>query len=69
MVEIFKTNVASSCEAEKIIGLLIAKLLFTKINFDLADCDNILRIEHPEINPSNIISIVEELGYHCSLLE
>jgi hypothetical protein len=43
--EIFKTSVQETEEATKIIKLLLAYFPHYKINFDLSDCDNILRIE------------------------
>ena len=69
MVEIFKTNVRKKADAIYIINFL--KNLFPdyKINFDLEDCDKILRVEALELNPKNIIQYVNNLGYICIPLE
>ena len=45
MVEVFKTNVDSEYTAMKIANALHRKFQFHKVNFDLEDCDNILRVE------------------------
>ena len=44
MIEVFKTNVHEICEAQKIIVLLLENFTQHKINFDLHDCDKILRV-------------------------
>ncbi len=48
VVEVFKTNVTDMEVANKIISDLSITLPQSKINFDLTDCDNILRIETAE---------------------
>ena len=45
MLEIFKTNVRKVSEAKKLVILLLDHFPEAKINFDLKDCDNILRVE------------------------
>ncbi|MEP7317706.1 MAG: hypothetical protein ABI921_03170 [Panacibacter sp.] len=40
-----------------------------KMNFDLDDCDRILRVEGINIAPEKIIKILNSSGYHCQLLE
>ena len=45
IVEIFKTNVNNQQLANRIIADLIHLYPNYRINFDLEDCDNILRIE------------------------
>lgn len=37
-------------------------------NFDLEDCDNILRVESIHINPKAIISTFQRLGFICEEL-
>lgn len=69
MVEVFKTNVTSSAEARLLLERLTNYYPLSKINFDLEDCDNILRIEDRNINPSHIIHVVTEMGYACDVLE
>ena len=44
MVEVFKTNVRSIRKAKLIIQKLAEEFPAHKINFDLSDCDRILRV-------------------------
>jgi hypothetical protein len=55
VVEVFKTNVTAKKDAKKIISVLQILLPLAKINFDLEDCDNILRIEDENISTTEII--------------
>jgi len=51
MVEVFKTNVKKRGE-EKMLLLILAEYFPNhKINFDLDDCDKILRVEGNSLNP------------------
>jgi len=69
MVEVFKTNVYAESNSEKIIKLLYKHFPECKINFDLDDCDNILRIEGLAFETEKIKWIVKENGYMCEVLE
>lgn len=69
MVEVFKTNVRSTREAKRIIQKLVEEFPAHKINFDLSDCDRILRIQGNDILERKIISIVTSLNYNCEVLE
>ena len=66
MVEIFKTNVKKS---EKLVSLLSMKYPDLKINFDLEDCDKILRIEGESFCPTRITKKMNKLGHKCLVLE
>jgi hypothetical protein len=68
MVEVFKTNVQREKEAELLLEKLQEQFPQYKINFDLADCDKILRVEGKQIQPQNIISIMEKSSYNCEVL-
>ena len=69
MVEVFKTNVRKIREAKLIIQKLAAEFPRHKINFDLADCDRVLRVQGESIPENEIISIVSALNYKCEILE
>lgn len=45
MISVFKTNVTNRKEIETLKPLLDTHLEIAKWNFDLEDCDNILRID------------------------
>ncbi len=40
-----------------------------KWNFDLEDCDNILRIMADDLSPHQIESVLQTAGYDCQELE
>lgn len=69
MVEVFKTNVPNTRQAKLIIQKLAEVFPEHKINFDLSDCDRILRIQGNDILEGRIISIVTSLNYRCEILE
>ena len=69
MVEVFKTNVHSIGDAKFIVQKLIEEFPTHRINFDLSDCDRILRVEGKHIGEEKIIGIVNALNYKCEILE
>jgi len=69
MVEVFKTNVRGTREAKRIIQKLVEEFPQHKINFDLSDCDRILRVQGNNILERKIISIVTSLNYDCEILQ
>ena len=68
MVEVFKTNVQQRELAEQLASILRGRFPFSKINFDLSDCDNILRIEDKEICVETVIEILNTRGLECEVL-
>ena len=69
MVEIFKTNVHDVLQAERIIAMLNTHFPAFMINFDLHDCDKILRVKGESIPVDEIVSLVSANGFQCSLLD
>lgn len=69
MVQIFKTNVTTTKEAKLLSVILSKENPEYKINFDLDDCDNILRVENLEIVNDDIITCLQKLGYTCEVLK
>ena len=69
MIEVFKTNVHEVNIAEKLIDLLMGHFPGSKINFDIDDCDKVLRVEGEDLVPANVISIVKEHGFNCAVLD
>ena len=45
MVEVFKTNVQKKTQSKKYLCVLSEAFPSFKINFDLLDCDKVLRVE------------------------
>lgn len=69
MVEVFKTNVRQTEEAEMLIGKFTEHFPTHEINFDLSDCDRILRVQGNDIAEEKIIDIVSSFNYECEVLE
>jgi len=69
MVEIYKTNVYQKRQARKLVGILSKQFPLFSINFDLEDCDKILRVEGKNIPQEKIASLVIENGYQCNVLD
>lgn len=68
MVEVFKTNVEEPAESSLVISRLLVHFPQSRINFDLSDCDRILRVEGETICTDTITNLVNSIGYHCELL-
>jgi hypothetical protein len=70
MVEVFRTNIDTDKNADFILKQLQAVFPDCKINFDLEDCDKILRIEtqNGHINLCGITQIVNNFGYSADVL-
>ena len=70
MIEVFKTNITSREDADKIISSIHLVFAGYKANFDLWDCDNILRIQSStdEIKIDGLITFLAELGCNAEVL-
>lgn len=69
MVEVFKTNVYEVEKSNIIFQKLHKHFPENKINFDLDDCDKILRVEGKNILSEKIILILKEEGHFCEILD
>lgn len=69
MVEVFKTNVQERTAAQEIVALLSLHFPESKINFDLHDCDRILRIEARHVPAGKVIDLVHQNGFLCDVLD
>ncbi|PWT95525.1 MAG: hypothetical protein C5B52_17690 [Bacteroidetes bacterium] len=69
MVEVFKTNVEEKVQASFIITLLKGHFPEARINFDLTDCDRILRLEGDDLITYKVVHLVNEQGFYCTVLE
>ncbi len=65
MVEIFKTDVQEVSKANRVIEKLLQQFPSYRINFDLQDCDRILRVE--SCNGSIVINGVVEVAIKHNL--
>jgi hypothetical protein len=69
MVEVFKTNVQEFTQAQKLVTLLRRHFPDSKINFDLDDCDKVLRVEGNNLRIEKVMTLVTEKGFLCSVLD
>ena len=69
MVEAFKTNVQKKTESKMLLSILSEAFPSFKINFDLSDCDKVLRVEGEDIQAVSIMILVKENGYNCEILD
>ena len=70
MVEVFKTNVKNWEQANLLITHIQETFTNYKVNFDLEDCDNILRIACTTgyIQASQVIILVKNFGFEAEVL-
>ena len=69
VVEVFKTDVKASSQARKLVKILLHHFPTSKINFDLDDCDRILRVEGINFKTEKIIVLMKERGFDCKVLD
>jgi hypothetical protein len=69
MVEVFKTDVLQEHQAHTLVIELLQHFPDSKINFDLDDCDRILRIEGLNFLADKVMLLLEENGFYCRLLD
>jgi hypothetical protein len=68
MVEVFKTDVHEQKQVA-LLNALSARFPMLKINFDLEDCDRILRVEGADISTDKIMGLLHIHGHMCEVLE
>ncbi len=70
MVEVFKTNVIHFEEAQKLLELIHCRFKTYSCNFDLEDCDCVLRVETKNsiIETKVIIKFLCDRGYEVEIL-
>lgn len=69
MVEVFKTNISDDEVAKHLIQELQILIPHALINFDLDNCDRILRVERQEIRVIPILDLLKGKGHFCEVLE
>ena len=70
MVEVFKTNVKERDHANMLIDQIHQNFISYKANFDLQDCDNILRVEckSGNVESTSLIGLLNEFGFKAEVL-
>lgn len=70
MVEVFKTNVIESNHASMLVSQIHENFADYKANFDLNDCDKILRVKsyNGSVQSSLLINLISDLGFYAEIL-
>jgi len=70
MIEVFKTNVENEKKATEVINSICREFQDYKANFDLEDCDNILRVEsnNGSLMVSELLHFLEGQGLVVEVL-
>ena len=69
MVEVFKTNVQKKTQSKMLLCILSEAFPSFKINFDLSDCDKVLRVEGDNMEALRIMILVKKHGFECEVLD
>jgi hypothetical protein len=59
MVEVFKTNVQKKAQGKMLLSILSETFPSLKINFDLSDCDKVLRVEGDNMEALRIMTLIK----------
>lgn len=69
MIKIFKTNVTHATDENHLLeNVLQLKYPHFKINFDLEDCDKILRIDGTDFDTNELVVLMDTNGFLCEEL-
>lgn len=70
MIEVFKTNVSDPCNASLLIDRIHKTFKEYKANFDLEDCDRILRVVclSGNVQAECLINFLNDFGYRAEIL-
>ena len=69
MIYVFKTSVETKTQVKKLKPHIDKILPGEKWNFDLDDCDNVLRIDSRKNIVVQITELLKSHQYHCEELE
>lgn len=65
---VFKTNVTTKQQVSSVHNLLTAMTDIKQYNFDLEDCDNVLRVVSNNLEAQTISSALQVAGFSCEEL-
>jgi hypothetical protein len=68
MIEVFKTNINCSEQAKQLVQQIQQQFAGYRANFDLDDCDRILRIISSSAIAVHFIDWLKEYGCHAEML-
>lgn len=70
MIEVFKTNVGNRDQADRLTGRIRHVFAGYQVNFDLEDCDRILRVKNPAgpVIAAGLIDLLKDMGFDAEIL-
>jgi hypothetical protein len=70
MIEVFRTNVNEQHHADRVIRMIHRNFPKYRANFDLTDCDRILRIKSSTgvIDSPAVVDLLKDAGYFAEVL-
>jgi len=70
MIEVFKTNIEKTYQTNWVLERFKKIFPDYRVNFDLDDCDNILRVESKTeiIDSVEINKLIKVMGFHSEVL-
>lgn len=71
MIEVFRTDVNNARYADILVEHIQRTFHGYQANFDLQDCDKILRVKNVRgrVNSTGLISVLSLFGFHAEVLE
>jgi hypothetical protein len=66
---VFKTNVSSKKKVSRVSPILKSVPTIKQWNFDLEDCDKVLRVVATSLKPGFVESLLLTAGFDCQELE
>ncbi|RYZ71092.1 MAG: hypothetical protein EOP09_05140 [Proteobacteria bacterium] len=69
MIYVFKTSVRTKAQAKSLKPHIDRLLAGARWNFDLQDCDKVLRIDCPTERLPPVAGLLQEHGFACEELE
>jgi len=69
-IEVFKTNVTDQHHADLLLNQVHTTCPGYTANFDLSDCDKILRVKSAvgPVQPKLLIDLLKQYGFHAEIL-
>ena len=68
-IEVFKTNVNCQHKAADILKELLKLFPNSEPNFDLDDCDRVLRVVGKNIEINQVVKLIASTGHHCEVMD
>jgi hypothetical protein len=70
MIEVFSTNVTDPDHATMLLAHIHGEFAHYRANFDLDDCDNILRVvsSGENVDAHTLIGLLRRHGFHAEVL-